>query len=212
MTKSAKYIVPLNLSKMGFRYFRIMLESKLFSKKFIDYVINHPNTGFVFEGTGWSGKKRVLGIGLWATNNAEISDIATNIRSVIPVSYKVILQSELTRLEYFKEVDGLRKAMLLIDELDQKQELSALEYEYIKLLCVDGSLSAKEKASLLRISLAEVELIDLSLSKRRVFYGIFSDDSFPKNYTKFFIDTTSLSYKKVEDYCERLRHDPRCVC
>lgn len=205
------YIVPLNLSKLGFRYFRIVLEAKLFSKKFINYLINHPNTGFVFVGSGWSGKKQVLGVGIWATNNAEMSDIATNIRSVIPASYKVVYQSELTRLEYFNEVDGCRRSMLLIDELDQKRSIDAIEHDYLKLISIDGSLSMSERATFLGISLDETKNLNDKLLAEKVFYGVFLNDTLADNYVKFFVDTTALSYMKVEAYCETLRNDPNCV-
>jgi hypothetical protein len=191
------YIVPLNLSKLGFRYFRIILESKQFSQKFIDYLVSHPNTEYVFEGSGWSGKKRVLGIGIWATSNSEMADMATNIRSVIPDSYKVVYQSELTRLEYFTEVAGTRRPLTIIDELEQKMSLSALELDYLKLISVDGGLTALQRAALLNVSPADGEAIDKKLQMDKVFYGIFPDGALPPGYTKVFVDTTSLQHEAL---------------
>ena len=208
---SNKNIVPINISKLGFRYFRILVETKRFSRKFIDYVINHPNTGYVFIGSGWSGKKQVLGIGIWATDNAEMSDIATNIRSVMPDAYKVVYQSELTRLEYFKNINGERRSMILLDELEQKRKLSAIELDYLKLLSVDGSLSMKERAAMLGLSEVEVTKIDNKLQVEGVFHGVFLDGSLPQHYTKFFVDTTALSHESVELYFNTLKNDPNCV-
>lgn len=206
-----RYIVPLNLSKLGFRYFRVVFESKQFSNKFINYVVSHPNTGYVFEGSGWSGKKRLLGIGIWATSNSEIADISTNIRSIIPSSYKVVYQSELTRLEYFAEIDGSRKTMSLIDELEQKISLSPLELDYLKLLSVDGALSIKERAAILNLSVQNTEDIDDKLRKERVFYGVFPNGPLPVGYTKYFVDTTALKHEMVEEFFALLKQDRDCI-
>ena len=206
-----QYITPLNLSKLGFRYFRIILESKLFSKKFISYLVNHPNTGYVFEGKGWSGKKRVLGIGIWATSNAEITDLATHIRSVIPDSYKVVYQSELTRLEYYATVDGERRPMVLIDELAQRSELSAIEKDFLKLISVDGSLTSREIATILGLSDLDVEDLSRRLQSQGVYYGVLESNPLPDKYTKFFIDTATLKSEQVEEYYVRLSRDPQCV-
>lgn len=206
-----RFIVPLNLSKLGFRYFRIIFESKYFSKKFIDFIVSHPNTGFVFEGAGWSGKKRILGIGIWATSNSEMSDIATNIRSVIPDSYKVVYQSELTRLEYFCNTEESRKRMVLLDELENKVQLSAVELDYLKLLSTDASLSNEENASLLKISVEDLESLDAKLRKDSIFYGRFPNSELPSGYTKFFIDTTAISKEMIDSFLNELRNDSRCV-
>ncbi len=208
---SNQYIVPLNLSKLGFRYFRIIFESKYFSKKFINYIVSHPNTGYVFEGTGWSGKKRILGVGIWATSNSEMSDIAANIRSVIPDSYKVVYQSELTRLEYFQNTDEERKRMVLLDELENKVELSAVELDYLKLLSIDASLTEEDNASLLKISVQELRSMDAKLKAQDIFYGCFPNAELPVGYTKLFIDTTALSKELMNDFFAKLRSDKNCV-
>lgn len=205
------FIVPVNLSKLGFRYFRIMLESKLFSKRFIEYLINHPNTGYVFEGQGWSGKKRVLGIGIWATSNAEISDIATHIRSRIPESYEVVYQSELTRLEYLRITEQGHLSMTLLDELEQKQDISALELDFLKLLSVDASIAASEMATLLGVSETELSEISDRLIREGVYYGVFENTPLPIGYTKFFVNTAALTISKVEHFYGLLKNDPNCV-
>jgi len=206
-----QYIVPLNLSKLGFRYFRIIFESKYFSNKFINYIVSHPNTGYVFEGHGWSGKKRILGIGIWATSNSEMSDIATNIRSVIPDSYKVVYQSELTRLEFFYNAEQGRKRMILLDELDNKVSLSALELDYLKLLSTDASLTEDENAALLKISTDELSQLDSKLKEQDIFYGCFPNLELPSSYTKFFIDTTALHKEDLNTFFGMLRDDEDCV-
>ena len=206
-----RYITPLNLSKLGFRYFRIVLESKLFSKKFVNYVINHPNVGYVFEGSGWSGKKRVFGIGIWAINNAEITDIATHIRAKMPDSYKVVYQSELTRLEYFAEVDGKRTQMILLDELEQKRQLSPLEKDFLKLVSIDGSLSQIQIADMLGLAVEDFVKLEEKLQTEGVYYGTLENKPLPPGYTKYFVDTTALSNESVESYYNLLNRDSLCV-
>lgn len=208
---SNTYIVPLNLSKLGFRYFRIIFESKYFSKKFINYIVSHPNTGYVFEGTGWSGKKRILGVGIWATSNSEMSDIATNIRSVIPDSYKVVYQSELTRLEYFQITEEGRKRMVLLDELENKVDLSAVELDYLKLLSIDASLLEEDNASLLKIPLQTLRSMDARLKSQDIFYGCFPNIELPVGYTKFFIDTTAIKKELMNEFFSKLRIDENCI-
>lgn len=206
-----KYILPTNLSKLGFRYFRIVIETKSFSKKFIDFITTHPNTGFVFQGHGWSGKKKVLGIGIWATSNSEMIDVSNNIRSRIPEAYNIVYQSELTRLEFFTEVNGTRKNLTLLDEPEDKTQLTPLELDYIKLLSVDGSLPLPTQAKILNISDKEVTELTTKLKDDGVCYDLVENKELPDNYTKLFIDTTSLSVREIDEYVEKLSTDKNCV-
>ena len=206
-----KFVAPINLSKLGFRYFRIVLESKAFSRKFILYVVNHPNTGFIFQGSGWSGTKKVLGIGIWATNNAEMIDISKHIRARMPKAYNVVYQSELTRLEFFSGKGIERKRMVLIDELENKIALSPLELDYLKLVSTDGSLRDEVFGDMLNIPSLEVKKIDQKLKDEGVYYGLLENNQLPSGYTKFFVDTSSLPVTEIEKYATSLAEDENCV-
>lgn len=206
-----KTVAPINFSKLGFRYFRIILESKAFSRKFINELINHPNTGFVFQGSGWSGKKKVLGVGLWATNNAEITDISDHIRSRMVPAYKIVYQSELTRLEFFPQIKDKRQELLLIDELEDKVDLDSKTTEYLKLVSFDGTLSTHAYAGLLDVSDKDVLAMQKRLKHERILYGVLPNEPLPKRYTKYFVDTSSLSYTDISAYYNLLKSDPLCV-
>lgn len=206
-----KYFASLNLSKLGFRYFRIVLETKLFSKKFVRFVVNHPNTGYVFQGRGWSGKKQVLGIGVWATTNAEMIDISNLIRSKMPRAYKVVYQSELTHLEFFSGAGKGRARMVLIDELENKVPFSPRELAYLKLISVDGSLTREVLANILGVTPREVQKLDDEVRTKGVHYGLFENKQLPKGYTKFFVDTSALLVLELEKYVSILADDERCI-
>ncbi|USN87592.1 MAG: L-histidine N(alpha)-methyltransferase [Candidatus Nomurabacteria bacterium] len=206
-----KYLATINLSKLGFRYFRIMLESKAFSRKFIQAMVDHPNTGYIFEGKGWSGKKKVLGLGIWATSNSEIVDISNHIRAMIPKSYKIAYQSELTRLEFFTEIEGKKRQLVLLDELDYKLKLSPHELDYLKLISIDPALEVDVMARLLNVIPEKVTEIESKLKRENVYYGLTENRQLPKGYTKFFVDTTSLSIVEVDEYAALLKNDNKCV-
>lgn len=208
---SSTHIAPINMSKLGFRYFRILIESKLFSQKFIQDLIHHPNTGYVFLGTGWSGKKQLLGIGIWAINNAEIADISQHIRAKMPRSYKVVYQSELTRLEYFTKNEHGRIAMVLLDELENKIKLTPLELDYLKLISTDSQLEALEYSALLNINLTETCKIEQKLKQEKILYDLVPNLQLPNGYTKIFVDTTAIAVEQIDILTNKLKQDVNCV-
>jgi hypothetical protein len=89
--------------------------------------------------------------------------------------------------------------------------MSPLEYDYLKLLSVDGSLSSDQCASLLGVTAEEVDLIDTKLRKENVFYGVFPNGPLPAGYTKVFVDTTALSHIQVDNYFDQLKKDTNCI-
>jgi len=201
-------IALINTSHLGFRYFRMVLESKRFSKKFIEFLKHHPNVGYVIEGTGWSGKKKILGIGLWARNNAEINDISIHIRARMTVSYKLVMQSELTRLEYLQHNDS---AAVIVDEFGEDKQYDAITLEILRLFSVDPNISIQEVARFVKKTEKEVGMIMQQLRDQGTWFGTTKHVPFDRSYYKFFIDTTAISIGEIEDLLTRVRSDERSV-
>ena len=133
----------VNLSKLGFRYFRIFLRvSPATKRKLSQELPLHPNVGWLFSCEGWFN----LVMGIFAKNNSEINDLSTIIRKLLTEEDTIIYQSELTYLASFGNLEDQNSEMVIIDSKDQEFNSKPVEIDFLKLYTIDSSMSAKEYA------------------------------------------------------------------
>ncbi len=208
----ASYAV-LNISKLGFRYFRIGFQLSAGSLSMLTERFKlHPNVGWIFTTKGWCN----LVIGIFATDNAQINDISASIRSALRADDSVVFQSELTSLYGFgnrpiqAEVTG--KAMPIIDAIYQPQNFSALELDYIKLLTMDSTVPSSEMAAILSITEEKLHMLRNSLEERGVIVGYQDRIDYGPKHWKVFVDTSSKkTISSIEDIIEALWSDNQCI-
>ena len=199
----------VNLSKIGFRYFRILLKTKN-PDELSEKLGGNPSIGWIFRSTGWFD----LGVGIWARDNHEIIDVSTRIRSILGAKDKIVYQSELTSLIGFGNgpLSTKRQEMPIIDASSSKIDLTDDEVDYLKLVTLDDSWSNKAIADLLELKTAQVRSIQVRLKKLGVIVGKQKRIDYGGYYYKVFIDTSSVvSEKALTDLEESLWSDKACI-
>lgn len=208
----APYAV-LNISKLGFRYFRIGFQLSASSLPILTEKFKlHPNVGWIFTTEGWCN----LVIGIFAHDNAQINDISSSIRSELQASDTIVFQSELTSLYGFGNrpmlADANKKAMPIIDAIYQPLDFSPLELDYIKLLTMDSAVASPEMAAILSITEEKLCALKNSLEERGVIVGYQDRIDYGPKHWKVFIDTSS---KRADsnggNIVEALWSDARCI-
>lgn len=205
----------LNISKLGFRYFRIgfkLTEHSLerLTEKFKTY----PNVGWIFASKGWCN----LAIGIFARDNAEINDISASIRQLLTTDDELVFQSELTSLYSFgnRPIDPVGMArtepMPIIDAIYQPLSLSPLELDYIKLLTMNAAVPETEMAEILNITQDELRSLDKNLCDQGVIVGYQERIDYGDRHWKVFIDSSSkFTNTATEDLLGTLWHDNSCL-
>lgn len=201
----------LNISKLGFRYFRIGLQLSEHSLEILtDKFKSHPNIGWIFASHGWCN----LLLGIFARDNAEINDISASVRQMLKADDKLVFQSELTSLYSFgnRPIDRSNQAMPIIDAIYQPLDFSPLELDYVKLLTMNSAIPQTEMAAILSISLKQLQSLEEQLKKRGVIVGYQERIDYGDKHWKVFIDTSSkVTATAAEDLIESLWQDPACI-
>lgn len=201
----------LNLSKLGLRYFRIALNiSARSQEQLVKNFISHPNVGWMFSAEGWFN----FAVGIWARDNAEINDVSAAIRSALSPEDRVVFQSELTSLYGFgdRAIGKTSTPMPILDAVYQSVDLSPIDFDYIKLVALDSSMSPKELAQILNVSSEEVISIHQKLKDTGVIVGDQERIDYGNLYFKVFVDTSSKKkLDAAQSLTEKLWNDDRCI-
>lgn len=200
-----------NLSKVGLRYFRIGINASKSSRDALaKYFTGHPNVGWIFFAEGWFN----IAIGLWVKDNAEISDISSQIRNVLSQDDEIVFQSELTSLCCFgnRPVTGVGEPMYIVDATTYSIELSPLEIDYIKLIAIDSSFSCEDFGKILGITAETVSALQKKLTDNGIIVGYQDRIDYGGLHCKVFIDSLKKkSDDAVEDLIKMLWKDRMCL-
>jgi len=200
-----------DLSRVGLRYFRFFLRVRPEVRdSLVEQLKSHPGVGWIFLAEGWGN----LGVGILATNNAEIVEVSAAIRKLLGIGDVIVYQSELTSLYGFAkrpyEEDG--QALPILDAAHAPVELSPLELDYIKIVAMDNSLPAARLAELLGITIDELQIVADTLANKKVIVGSQERISHTGLHHKVFVDTLSATHdRSVNDLISRLWHDQACI-
>jgi uncharacterized SAM-dependent methyltransferase/DNA-binding Lrp family transcriptional regulator len=201
----------LNLSRIGYRYFRIYIKASPNSQeRLIETFTKHPNVGWIFRARGYFN----IGIGFWAKDNAEINDISQKMRGVLSGTDEIVGQSELTSLIGFgnRVVTGSGGPYTILDSTLHQRALSPIEDDYIKLLAIDSSLTTLEYSKILNTSEKIIEETLKNLRETGIIIGYQERLNYPGYYCKVFIDSVSAKNSIVSEKLEeKLWTDPQCV-
>jgi len=201
----------VNLSKLGLRYFRFLLNVRPEARDaLVEQLKTHPGVGWILSAEGWLN----LGVGVWATNNAEILEVSAAIRSLLGAGDTIVYQSELTSLYGFakRPYEKDSRALPILDAMYAPIELSPLEFDYIKIVTMDNSHNVNELAELLGITAVEVEALHAGLVSKGVIVGEQQRINHAGVYHKVFVDTLSTSDKgAVDTLLKRLWDDQACI-
>ncbi len=201
----------LNVSRVGLRYFRILLNCSPASRdRLVKHFTNHPNVGWIFEAKGWCN----LAVGIWGKDNAEIAYISSSIREVLRKGDEIVYQSELTNLYSFgdRPISGVVAPMVIVDAVSQPVDLSPAEFDYIKLLTMDSSLPSEEVSEIMGMDTKSIEDLHTKLVQKGIIVGTQERIQYGGIYYKVFVD--SLSRRKLdslEKLTEKLWNDSRCI-
>ncbi len=201
----------INLSKIGFRYFRLLIKTTPETRKsLIDKFINHPNIGWIFTARGWFN----LGVGIWARDNTDINDINASIQRLLSSKDKIVYQSELTTLVGFgnRPVTKKKVEMHIIDSTIQPMKLSALSSDYLKLLTIDSSLTKNEYAKTLGITQNKLVKLNKKLISAGIIAGYQERINYAGKYFKVFINSSSYkNHNNIEGFIKKLWDDNNFV-
>jgi hypothetical protein len=211
-TSSGPPYAVINLSKIGLRYFRLCIKATQSSKdKLIDEFVNHPNIGWIFSAKGWFN----IAIGIWASDNDEINDISTSIRSMLSPKDRIVYQSELTALYGFgtsRPITGKSKEMRIIDSKIKPLDLDPLSIDFLKILTIDSSLSKKEYSEVLGATISKIDKLNKKLISSGIVVGDQERVNYVDKYFKVFIDSKSrLNKVDVYDFIDTLWKDSKCI-
>lgn len=201
----------VNLSRVGLRYFRFFLNMKEGNTDvLIRQLKDNPNVGWVFAASGWFN----VGVGVWASTNAEIVNVSTAIRNLLSEGDVIVYQSELTSLYAFAQrpYEHDDTPLAIVDAVDSMIELAPIDIDYIKIVTMDVSLTVPELADLLGVSESDVQIIHTKLVDAGVIVGTQERINHAGTHHKVFVDT--LSKKRpdaADDLLRRLWADDRCV-
>ncbi|MBI5003879.1 L-histidine N(alpha)-methyltransferase [Candidatus Kaiserbacteria bacterium] len=201
----------VNLSKLGLRYFRFILKVRPEVRDvLVAQLKTHPGVGWILSSEGWFN----LGVGVWATSNAEIVDVSAAIRSLLGAGDTIVYQSELTSLYGFakRPYEQDTVALPILDAMHASIELSPLELDYIKIVTMDNSHSSDELAELLGITSTEVGVLHMGLVSKGVIVGMQQRVNHIGVYHKVFVDTLSaIRAGAADDLLKRLWEDQACI-
>ncbi|MDE1845852.1 MAG: Lrp/AsnC family transcriptional regulator, partial [Candidatus Micrarchaeota archaeon] len=211
-TESGPPYAVVNLSKIGLRYFRLLIKATPASKtNLINELSNHPNVGWIFSSKGWYN----LGVGIWANDNDEINNISSSIRRLLLPKDKIVYQSELISLYGFgtsRPITGKSKEMRIIDSVVKPLELDPISIDYLKIMTLDSSLSKKEYANILGTNTKTIEKISTNLINSGIIVGYQERVNYSDKYFKVFVDSASKKQNaNLNEFIEDLWADKRCI-
>ncbi len=202
----------INISKLGLRYFRLLIEATPSSKnRLIKNFLGHPNIGWIFLAKGWGN----IAIGIWASDNDEINDIGASIRNLLSPKDKIVYQSELTALYGFgtsRPITGKSRVMRIIDAVIKPVELDQISIDYLKILTIDSSLSKNDYASILGTTVSKINELDKKLLSSGIIVGYQERVNYFDRYYKVFIDSANrIKGISIDDFIKRLWNDKKCI-
>lgn len=201
----------INASRLGLRYFRFFLNvSDATKESLIKKLKEHSNVGWVLSATGWCN----LGVGVWASNNREIADVSNTIRDTLSLGDSIVYQSELVSLYGFANRPGTPDdtALPILDSTYAPVTLSPLEFDYVKLVTMDNTLTSEQLSELLSVGVSEVAVLQEKLTRLGVVIGSQERRNHTGVYCKFFIDSLSKTTPNaVQELMERLWHEQSCI-
>jgi len=200
----------LNLSKLDYRYFRLLLKiNQADLNEFLNKISQHSNVNWVFEIVGWGN----VALGFLVSDNTEISEINESIRREISDFGEIIYQSELTYLLGFgsRPLHKVCHQKLIIDSRIAKENITVEEFELLKQLSLNASLSPEEYASILNTTSEEILKLSSDLERRGIIVGYQARVKYPHKYFKIFLDTTGRSKSDIDKLIQSLWNDNGCI-
>lgn len=199
------YFPVLDLSKLGYTYFRVLIKFQNLTKELRnhveDYIRHESEIGWAL----WAYDSFDLGFTIWAKTAKEFKEIANKFYFQFDSNIKERIESIAIEVKFFKNrflTDSTSLESFSIFEKGEAIKMDELDRKILKLLVKNPRAKLIDMAGTLKESPQIISYRIKNLKKEKILLGIrpvLNYNLLKKTYYKILIDLNNLSKEKTRD-------------
>jgi DNA-binding Lrp family transcriptional regulator len=211
------YYPIINLSKIGYLYFRIFIKFQNLTKKLREdikkYIVNNPHIGWAI----WYYGQYDIGFTIWAKSVTEFKKIANEIYGRFDQYIKTRTESVTSELSIYKNrflINTKDSEKITLKEKIEEIQLDNIDKKILHILIKNPRISLVDAASILKESTKLLSYRIKRLTKNNILLGIrpiLNYEQLRKTYYKVFITLNNFEEKKVKQVEESIQRNPKII-